>query len=78
MIGRYGLPNQDDVHWLSALVGSRGLLFLGDMDPVDLMIFAWLRGHLRRSHIEYLGVSDAFLSLLKMRVTRTPFAWEHE
>ena len=43
MIGRYGLPSVADLPWIRTMVGSRELFFLGDMDPVDLMVFAWLR-----------------------------------
>lgn len=46
MIGRYGLPQVSDLSWIRSIVGQRPLLFLGDMDPVDLMVFAWLRIHL--------------------------------
>jgi hypothetical protein len=40
LIARYGLPSSDDVDWLTNVIGDRALLFLGDMDPVDLMVFA--------------------------------------
>ena len=38
MIGRYGLPNEEDVAWLRVLAGERTVYFLGDGDPVDLLI----------------------------------------
>src|SRR5882757_7852162 len=43
LIGRYGLPSGSEVNWIRELIGEYPLLFIGDADPVDLMIFAWLR-----------------------------------
>lgn len=55
-IGRPGLPLPDE---LSLLRGSsRCRVFIGDADPPDLMVFAWIREHLP---IVWHGVSDAFL-----------------
>ena len=59
LIGRCGLPNEDDVAWLRMLVRDRVVCFLGDADPVDLLVFAWLRS---RIDVKYAGVSDFFLS----------------
>ena len=41
LIARFGLPRDEDVSWLKNLIGSRQLIFVGDLDPVDVMIFAW-------------------------------------
>ena len=68
IIARYGLPNQSDVDWFPDLIGTRELLFLGDMDPVDLMIFAWLRARLSSIRVTYLGISDSFLSRLSCHI----------
>ena len=59
LIGRYGLPNEDDVAWLRLLVGDRIVCFLGDADPVDLLVFAWLRS---RIVAKYAGISDLLLA----------------
>ncbi len=64
-IGRYGLPSTKDLTWISDILKGNILLFLGDMDPVDLLAFAWLRGHLSANRVEYIGVSDAFWGLLE-------------
>ena len=61
IIGRYGLPSGDDVDWLCRIVGENELLFLGDLDTPDLLIFAWLRAQLSRHSIKYVGISDAYL-----------------
>ncbi len=71
MVGRYGLPCKGDLRWICDLVGSRRLLFLGDMDPVDLMIFAWLRAILQARPVKYLGVSDDFLNSLQVCPTES-------
>lgn len=55
---RSGLPSDDDAIWLYSEVESRRLLFLGDADPADLLIFAWLH---ERLPIEYRGLSDELL-----------------
>src|SRR5690606_14852214 len=60
LAGRYGLPATTDASWLRDLAGSREILFLGDLDPVDLMVFLWLRGRLSSLNLKYMGISDAF------------------
>lgn len=58
MIGRYGLPSRADLNWIGPMVAPCQLLFLGDMDHVDLLVFAWLRAGLHPKPITYAGVSD--------------------
>jgi hypothetical protein len=55
-IARYGLPLLSDLVLLRGLSQSR--IFIGDSDPPDLLIFAWLREHIP---IVWHGVSDDFL-----------------
>jgi hypothetical protein len=43
LIGRYGLPNDLGAGSVLSLLYDLDVHFIGDMDPVDLMIFAWLR-----------------------------------
>jgi hypothetical protein len=69
MIGRYGLPGEADLRWIHKVIGRHPLLFLGDMDPVDLMVFAWLRAVLRPRPVTYLGVNDDFLKALELPST---------
>ncbi len=60
-IGRSGLPLRSDAHFLGNQSDPRAsLLFLGDADPPDLLVFAWLREHVA---IRWFGVSDSFLRL---------------
>ncbi len=66
VIARYGLPSENDIRWIADFAAKHELLFLGDMDPVDLLIFAWLRAHLRPERITHLGVNDAYLAALKV------------
>jgi hypothetical protein len=63
-IGRHGLPGETDVAWIRQMLGPRGLCFLGDMDPVDLMIFCWLREQLPEGRLGYLGISDILIDKL--------------
>jgi hypothetical protein len=69
VIGRLGLPNEDDVRWLKHLVGDREVLFLGDSDPADLLIFAWLRWQMP---VKYGGVSDRLALALDVQIQDTP------
>ena len=61
---RHGLPSEADASWLAATAGWRRLLFLGDADPADLLIYAWLRERAclqKNLAIEYCGLSDTLL-----------------
>ncbi|HVC95489.1 MAG TPA: hypothetical protein VND64_17470 [Pirellulales bacterium] len=62
LVFRCGLPVAADVPWLLDVVGRRELFFLGDLDPPDLMIFAWLRNRLAPAPIVHLGVNDWLLA----------------
>lgn len=61
LIARQGLPGEADLDWFLGMIGGCELWFLGDMDPPDLMIFAWLRHRLPEKKVLHLGVSDAYL-----------------
>ena len=61
VVGRAGLPNEDDAAWLRTLVGDRIVLFLGDADPADLLVFAWIRSQIP---VSYVGVSDLLVQKL--------------
>ena len=61
MIGRYGLPQRADVKWIRDFVGNRKVLFLGDLDPPDLIVYAYLRAHFAPVPLRHLGINDAFL-----------------
>ncbi len=67
MIGRYGLPDDADLAWIRRIVGRRALLFLGDMDPGDLLVFAWLSARLRPRRVTHLGINDVLLEALRIR-----------
>ena len=44
---------------------ARGtLLFMGDLDPPDLLIYAWLRNALMPAAAEHFGINDQLLSAL--------------
>ena len=57
-IGRYGLPGDGELKLLRGSTVPCRRLFLGDADPPDLLVFAWLREHVP---ITWHGVSDDFL-----------------
>jgi hypothetical protein len=44
------------------------MMFVGDMDPADTMIFAWLRARLPSVAVTHLGINDRFLSKLGVTV----------
>ena len=65
LVGRYGLPRTHDVPWIRQIVGQGEVLFVGDLDPVDLMVFSWLRTQVRPIPTRYLGINDAFLAFVR-------------
>jgi len=69
VIGRYGLPSRTDLDWIGGIIGARELLFLGDMDPVDLMVFAWLRSSLCPKQVTCAGVNDVLLEAAGLSAT---------
>ncbi len=58
VIGRHGLPNDCDLDWLQSSCGGLPFLYVGDADPSDLLIFAWLRSHI---DVSYRGLNDSLL-----------------
>ena len=70
VIGRYGVPRETDVSWIRGLADRRPMYFLGDMDPVDLLVFAWLRARMRPQPLKHLGINESFLSALAIRPTK--------
>lgn len=70
IISHSGLPNEVDVDWLVTAIGNRQLLFIGDLDPADIMIFAWLRDRLSSLRVTHLGINDLFLERVKVVVPR--------
>jgi hypothetical protein len=62
LVGRYGLPQPDDADWLGQMLKHRAVGFLGDLDAVDLTIFAWLGRRFPSARITYLGLGDDLLS----------------
>ena len=61
-----GLPSDIHAAWISHEVADYEVFFLGDLDPVDLLIFACLRAKLHPKPIVYLGISDVYLRALKV------------
>jgi hypothetical protein len=64
IIGRYGLPRNDDVIWICRLIGGREVLFVGDLDPIDLLTYSWMKDRFPDVALHYKGVSDGFLAEL--------------
>lgn len=58
LIGGYGLPERADLELFRRIIGPRSCVFLGDLDPADLMIFVWLQDLLSPVRVSYLGISD--------------------
>lgn len=68
MIGRFGLPSQSDLTAIQRIVGRRRLFFLGDADPVDLLVYCWMRDIFGSKKISHIGVNDRLLSALSAPV----------
>lgn len=71
LIGRYGLPASADIEWITDFVKRQRILFFGDLDPPDLLIFAWLREHMPPDQVRFLGVSDSLLRALAVQFSGT-------
>jgi hypothetical protein len=57
-----GLPSESERATLvQRLLAERQVFFLGDLDPPDLLIYAWLRGAAPDANIAYLGIDDRTL-----------------
>jgi hypothetical protein len=59
MVGCYGLPHEDEVSGLAEICRGCTTYFLGDCDPLDLLVFLWVRHYLR---VRFWGVSDTLIS----------------
>jgi len=68
LIAHRGLPHAADLTWIRKVVAGQRVFFLGDLDPADLLIFAWLRLRLRPTRLTHLGISDSYLAALKAKV----------
>jgi len=66
LLGRYGLPDKQDVDGILQVINGRECVFIGDADPQDVLVFAWLRTHV---HLNWIGVSDVFLELMRTCLT---------
>lgn len=66
LVGRYGLISDSDAAWIRDVTSQRSLVFVGDMDPGDLMIYASLRLRLPPKKVRHLGVNDALLDSLQL------------
>jgi len=71
MVGRCGLPHEYDPAWLDELTGPNEFQFLGDLDPVDIMVFTWLRERLHQKSVNYLGISDTLIQRLALTLSES-------
>jgi hypothetical protein len=58
MMGRPGLPDRRDMTFLRRMIERSPVVFLGDLDPPDLLIYAWMRSQL--PDLRYFGIGDRF------------------
>lgn len=72
-LGRHGLPGAHDVEWIALLASAQPLEFLGDLDPPDLLVFAWLCERLGPNRVTFLGISDALLASAGVVVDDLPW-----
>lgn len=72
MVGRTGLPAVSDLAWIQHLAGTARIAFLGDLDVVDLMIYAWLDLNATWAEMQYLGLSDCLLMHMPMDPLEAP------
>jgi hypothetical protein len=70
LVSRSGLPREEDVKWLQDLFSDRQVVFVGDLDPVDVMIFAWLRLRLASTRIAHHGINDQLIGILNLSIPK--------
>lgn len=56
IVGRYGLPNNTPSQFLKCMASEHSICYIGDMDSVDLLVFAWLRAELLPQPVRYIGM----------------------
>lgn len=71
LIARCGLPHREEATWLREFIGERKLIFVGDLDPVDIMVFAWLRQRLEPITTVHHGINDSFVAALDVVIPNT-------
>ena len=71
VVGRYGLPSPLDKEWMTRLFADRAMFFLGDLDPVDLLVYSWLRRWIA-PQLVLVGVSDELLDRLDIALEDVP------
>lgn len=69
LVGRFGLPSESDLSWIERIAADRPIFFIGDLDPVDLLTFAWMRAQTPASQLRYIGVSDRLLRAAEMTIS---------
>lgn len=68
-IGTYGtLPTKSQLSQIQQLTQGRPLLFLGDLDPPDLLIYLALQQHFGSSQIRHLGINDQLIAALAVEI----------
>jgi hypothetical protein len=71
-LSRYGLPTPEylDEIGLHRARHRLPLLFVGDLDPLDLTTFALLRGSHAKPPVVYAGIDDRWLALCERNAVR--------
>jgi len=70
LLGRYGLPQADDLTWIRKLLKNHKVCFIGDLDPPDLLIYLWWCAKLRPQKVVHWGINDELLKQLAIPVAR--------
>lgn len=65
VLGRYGIPSDQQLESTWSFIGNRQTIFLGDCDPIDLLVYTFLS---ERIKIDYFGVSDLLLWALGTKI----------
>ncbi|RCS50652.1 hypothetical protein DTL42_11165 [Bremerella cremea] len=64
LLSRDGLPAPSDVELISCISKQVPIGFLGDLDPADLLTFAWLQAHFAPRQVPLLGIQDRLIQCL--------------
>lgn len=65
VLGRYGIPSDQQLESTRSFISDRRSFFVGDCDPIDLLVYTFLA---ERISIDYFGVSDLLLQALGTKI----------
>lgn len=67
VVGQYALPTRNEWNFFRPLIEKKPLIFLGDLDVTDILIFHWMKSFPATKHMVYCGINDEFLDAVRFK-----------